>query len=211
MRVDLETRVQLGEQIRQRLERLDGVDAKEQHVPQDEQDRHICSFSITDPERRYYYYAQNYFRLSVGEDHELLLKHGRDEGQAIVSSLDELAGFILACRQRLQRRKALGAKRQKVRELKSQAIIAQVKKLAQELHFDFMTEMDSQKLRLYVKLSDQNSIELAVPFKQFEQTLPHLRTTICSLRELYERGIRFKIVGRARRPWRGDWISYKDD
>jgi hypothetical protein len=211
LRVDPEKRQQFGEEICRRLERIDGVDTKNHYVGQAEQDRHVCSFSISDPEHRQFYYSRNEFRLIVGENQDLLLKHGRDASQALVSSLDELEEFVLACRQRLLRRKALETRRQKVRELKTQAVLAQVKKLGRELQFDFKSEADAQKIRLFVRLSDAHSVELAIPFKEFERTLPQLRNAICSLRELYESGIRFKIVGRAGLPWRAKWVSYKDE
>jgi len=93
--------------------------------------------------------------------------------------------------------------------LKAQAIIAQVKQLAKAERFDFMTDMDSQKLKLFVKLSERHSIELHIPFKQFEQMLPQLRAAIVALRELHVSGIRFKIVSRRALPWRQSWVSHK--
>ena len=63
----------------------------------------------------------------------------------------------------------------KVRDLLAQAILAQVRKLATEERFDFMSETDAQKLKLFVKLSDDHAVVLHIPFKEFKQFLPQLR------------------------------------
>jgi hypothetical protein len=101
--------------------------------------------------------------------------------------------LLAAGRARLERQQVLASKRHKVRELKSQAIIAQVKKLAKEEQFDFYAESDTQKLKLYVKLSAHECMELQIPFSKFQEALPHPHTTILGLRELYAGGIKFKL------------------
>lgn len=209
IRVKPEERERLGQEILQRLQRFDGVDTdRHRYVSGPDQNRIVCSFSLKDPSGGYYYYS-NDFRLLVGDAGELIVKAGYYE-EATVPSLDALEDFVLACLERLRRRQALGAKRQKVRELKAQAVVAQVRKLARELEFDFMTQTDSQKLKLFVKLSDEQAVQLAIPFNKFEQILPQLRMMINSLRELYATGIHFKLVTRAQWGWRAEWISHKD-
>ena len=99
------------------------------------------------------------------------------------------------------RQKALKAQRGKVRELLAQAILAQVRKLAKEERFEFMSETDAQKLKLFVKLSDDHAVVLHIPFKDFKRLLPELRSAIVTLRQLYHNGIRFQIVGRGGLPW----------
>ena len=140
----------------------------------------------------------------------LTLKTQRHDSQVVVSDIHEIVQFITHIKQRMARRQAQKAKRNKIRDLKAQAIIAQVKQLAKEDQFDFMTATDSQKLKLYVKLSDRDAIEIHIPFSKFQQILPQLRTTIASLRELHASGLRFKITsGNIGRYWRPEWISHQ--
>jgi hypothetical protein len=211
MSVDPTARDALADEITQRLARIEGVETNVyQRIPDDEKARLVCTFAIIDTHQsRYYYSSRNDFCLVLDEQQRLLIKHTRDGSQAVVSDVDEIVQFVLHCQQRLARRRALQVKREKIRDLKAQAIIAQVKQLAKAERFDFMTDMDSQKLKLFVKLSERHSIELHIPFKQFEQMLPQLRAAIVALGELHASGIRFKIVSRRALPWRQSWVSHK--
>jgi hypothetical protein len=202
-------REQLGNSITRQLERIEGVDTKVYYyLPEAEKPRLLCAFAVIDPAPRYYVGSRNDFFLLLDENHTLTIRSARDNVQAVVSSPDEIVQFILHCKQRLARRRALQAKREKVRELRTQAIIVQVKKLAKEDQFDFMTETDSQKLRLFVKLSNRHCIELHIPFQQFQHMLPHLRTAIASLRQLYESGLHFKVTSNRALPWQQNWVSH---
>ncbi len=208
--VDPARRERVGADLKARLERFDGVDTKDYGwVPDQEKPRLVCSFSIIDPEPYYYYAARDSFRLLLDDAGRLTIKEARHGDSALVSDLDEVVRFVRDCKQRLERHKALRAKRGKVRELLAQAILAHVRKLAKEEHFDFMSETDAQKLNLFVKLSDDHAVVLHIPFKDFKQFLPHLGPAIVTLRQLYQSGIRFQIVGRRGLPWRQSWVSYQ--
>ena len=206
--IDPAARQQVGAEIASRLARFDGVDAKDNgHVPEDQKHRHVGSFSVIEPEP-HYYYGRSTFRLRLDDANRLTIQGSYHGDAALVSDLDEIVQFVRHCKERLARHQALSAKRGKVRELIAHAILAQVKKLAKEERFDFMSESDVQKLRLYVKLSDQHAIELTIPFRDFKQVLPQLRSAIRALRRLYQSGIRFHVVGRRALPWRKTWIKY---
>ncbi len=208
--VDPARRERVGADLKARLERFDGVDTKDYGwVPDQEKSRLVCSFSIIDPEPYYYYAARDSFRLLVDDAGRLTIKETRQGDSALVSDLDEVVRFVRDCKQRLERHKALRAKRGKVRELLAQAILAHVRKLAKEERFDFMSETDAQKLNLFVKLSDDHAIVLHIPFKDFKQFLPQLGPAIVTLRQLHQSGIRFQIVGRRGLPWRQSWVSYQ--
>jgi hypothetical protein len=210
--VDPAEREKLGAEIRARLERLEGIDTKESsYKSENEKPRWVCEFTVVDRDTPYYYRSSQRFRLLLDEQNRLTIKEDyyRGEARALVSDLEEITRFALHCKQRLARRKALRTKSEKVRQFKAQAILAQVKKLAKEEKFDFLSETDRQKLRLYVKLSQEHAVELSIPFKQFDEVLPHLRTAVVSLRHLYESGIQFKIVGRAKVSWRKEWIKHE--
>ncbi len=178
MRVTEAEREALGDTIRKRLATIENVD------------------------------IQRYHYVSEQEKARLVCTFAVTEPRASVSDPDEIVAFVLHCKQRLARRQALQAKRDKVRHFQAQAIIAQVQQLAQEEQFDFMTETDRHKLKLFVKLSDSHCLELHVPFKRFQAMLPQLRTMIVSLRTLYASGMSFKIVSHRALPWRQNWIAH---
>jgi hypothetical protein len=196
--------------VLERLGRIEGVDTKDKgYLREDEKSRFVCEFSLIDPDAYYYYGTRQYFRLLLDGAGRLTFQDSHGNSSAMVSNLDEVVGFVRQCKQRMDRRKALKAKREKVRELQSQAIIAVVRKLAKEGRFDFAFEADPQKLNLYVKLSEQNALVLHVPFKDFKECLPRLGPAIASLRELYQSGIRFQIRGRRIMPRRQSWITHQ--
>jgi hypothetical protein len=202
-------REKVGADLKARLERLEGVDTNSSVWMRDEEKRRfVCSFSVADPSEPSHYYRRDSFRLFLDETRRLTIKD-RYGTAALVSALDEVVQFVRDCKQRLERHKALRAKRGKVRELFAQAILAHVRKLAKEERFDFMSETDTQKLNLFVKLSDEHAVVLYIPFKEFKEFLPQLRSMIVSLRKLYQNGIRFRIVGRCGLPRRTGWITHE--
>jgi hypothetical protein len=214
--VDPARREKIAADLKARLERLDGVDTKEHSwVREEEKPRFVCSFSILDNEAYYYYASRVSFHLLLDNTNRLILKETRCGSSALVGDLDEVVRFVRHCKQRLERQKALRSKRGKVRDLLAQAILAHVRKLAHEVRFDFMSETDAQKLNLFVKLSEEHALVLPIPFKEFKQFLPHLRLAIVTLRQLYQSGLRFQIVGRHGLPCRKTWITHdnleKDD
>jgi len=204
-------REKLGADLKARLERFHDVDMKDyDYVPKEEKPRHVFSFTIKDPDAYYYHAASTTFRLLLDDSGRLTIKVPRSDESALVSDLDEVVRFVQHCKERLERQKALKAQRGKVRDLLAKAILAQVRKLAKEERFDFTSETDAQKLKLFVKLSDEHAVVLHIPFKEFKQFLPQLRSVIVTLRELYQNGIRFQIVGRGALPWRTPWVTHEN-
>jgi hypothetical protein len=208
--VDPAKREKIAADLKARLERLDGVDTKEHSwVRKEEKPRFVCSFSILDTEAYYYHASRVSFHLLLDDTNRLTLKETRCGDSVLVGDLDEVMRFVRHCKQRLERHKALRSKRGKVRELLAQAILAQVRKLAKEERLDFISETDAQKLNLFVKLSEEHALVLPIPFKDFKQFLPHLRAAIVTLRQLYQNGFRFQIVGRRGLPWRQSWTTHE--
>ncbi|MBV7337312.1 hypothetical protein KFU94_55600 [Chloroflexi bacterium TSY] len=195
--------------INPRIDSLNQVEVTSNYyISNLEKGRFITAFTIEDPTAdRYYYRSGETFRLVTNEQDELQITNSYES--ILISNIEELFSFIAACQERLNRQLALKTRRQKVRDLKAQAIIARVKKLAKEEKFDFATDTDTQKLKLYVRLSQNECIELHIPFKHFEEMLPHLRSAILSLRELYEKGIRFKPRSTTKIGWRTQWVSHE--
>lgn len=209
LRVEPGGRQGLGKEILKRLQRFEGVAEDDRPSMQDgEKKRLVCAFSIEIPRRGYY--STDDFRLLVGKNRELII-HYYHRDHITVASLEELEAFVDAYLERLRSRQARAKKRKKVQELKTQVIVARVKKLAKELEVDFRTETDTVKVKLFIKMDDDQAIQIAIPYKQFNQIVPQLRTTIAALRDLHQTGIRFKTVVSPQWAWRSKWISYKDD
>jgi hypothetical protein len=210
IRVTLAQRAEWAEQIRQRLAGMKYVEAKRSpySIDQREKDRFICAFSINEPSDFHYYSDSTHFNVKTDEQGQLAVGHWSHT--ALISNLDELVAFVTACQEVVERKIAQKSRRQKVRDLKAQAIVAQVKKIAKEDKFDFYTETDTQKLTLYVSLSEKESVELQIPFAKFEEVLPQLRASIGAVRELNARGIKFKIGQFSPSSWRSQqWIRHE--
>jgi hypothetical protein len=209
--VDLAAREKLAADLAARLKHFDNVDTKDHgYLREEEKTRFVCSFTITDPNAYYYYAYHTSFRLLLDDAHRLTLEattYSRDS--ALVSDLEEVVRFVRDCKQRLERHKALRAKRGKVRDLLAQAILAHVRKLAREERFDFMSDLDEQKFKLFVKLTDDHALLLHIPFKDYQKFLPQLGPAIVALRQLYLSGIRFEVVGRRKLPWRKSWVTHE--
>lgn len=199
-------------QWRERIGKIEGVHLTKHPGDRDSRSRTLCRFTIPEPHQAADYWRSDELRLEYDEESRLTIHsyHLRESVlSAAVSDLDEIQAFVRHVLQRYARRHAAAIKREKVRDFKSKAIIAQVKKLAKQEQFDFATSGDTVKLKLFVKLSNHDLIEISVPFKQFDKMLPKLRATIQSLRELYAEGLRFKIQPVGRLPWNLSWIKHE--
>ena len=186
----------IAETLKKRLTGLKYLRIENRYY-RDQKNPPVFEFQISRPSD---YHWGNDFEIILNEKNELLLKYYRQS--VPVSSLDEIFAFVGGCQEQVEKSIAQEAKRKKVREFKSQAIIAQVKQIAKEDKFDFYTETDTVKLKLYVKMSEQDCIEMYVPFNRFQEVLPNLRSAIRSLRELHNRGIKFKNrCGSSRSVW----------
>jgi hypothetical protein len=203
----------LSRHWRRQLEQIEGLQVTHHPGDKDSRSRTICRFTIPDPGRDGGYYRSDELRLEYDDENRMeLVSYRRRERHhsTLVSEIDEIRQFVRHVLDRYARRLAGERKREKVRDFKSRAIVAQMKKLAKEEKFDFATSGDTVKLKLFVKLSNRDLIEIQVPFKQFEKVLPKLRSTIQSLRELYAEGLRFKMMPIGHLPWDTSWIRHQD-
>lgn len=189
----------LVETITRRVAGLPGLslDRHRYYASEQERARYVCSIDLKRPGEDSYYRGTT-FQLLLNEPGAFTIQHDvhrQVTDTAVVGSPEQLVGFFMACLEVLERQDALASKRQKVRDLKAQAMVAQVRKLAREEQFDFYTKTDSVKLTLYVKIADDESLELQIAFKDFATALPNLRSTIVALRALHKQGIKFKLSG----------------
>ncbi|MEM7531087.1 MAG: hypothetical protein AAF639_02830 [Chloroflexota bacterium] len=175
--------------------------------------RDICQLTIYDPGKRGYY-DSTYFYIHRDASGYLTIEGGNENEPAYISDLEELTDLIAICQERLDRREAQQNRRDRMRNLKIQAIIAQVKKIAKAEKFDFYFNNDDNKLNLYVCLSESESVELQIPFKQYQELIPNIAEAVQHIRRLKALGMKFKMT--YNRGWRSyssrteNMVHYKD-
>lgn len=169
----------------------------------------LCCCVLLEESQERWYRQQTHLHLWRSPDQQLWVDLGRERSPVPLSDMDEVVALARAFQQRVEQQQAKAAKRQKQRNLKTQAILAQVRKMAKEDQFDFATETDTVKLKLIIRLSDSDYFAVLIPFNKFKDVLPKLRTAIQALRETYESGVRFKThLKQSYR--RSDWVRHQD-
>jgi len=167
-----------------------------------QQKDHELFIDLSDPDG-----GRDYWRsctLQISLDPQQGLRVACAGKTTAISAIEEIGAFVRAYQAALRRQRAHQAKRDKLRDLKARAIIAQVRQIAKEDGFDFATETDNIKLKLYIRLKEQDCFRVDIPFNKFQELLPKLRTSTQSIRELYASGIRFRL-GRL-----GSWVHWID-
>ncbi|MGK7925869.1 MAG: hypothetical protein AB4290_11585 [Spirulina sp.] len=215
--VDSEQARELAEDLLARVEPLPGVKRNDNCYRRfqgrsnaDQSPTHdFCCCILLEESSDRWYRNETHLHLLGSPEQQLWVELGYERSPAPVSDIGEVVALIQAFLQRVDRQKAQAAKRKKQKDLKVQAILAQVRKIAKEDRFDFATEVDSVKLKLIIRLSDQDDFAILIPFSQFKEVLPKLRTAIRALRETYNTGVRFKTnLKRGYR--RSNWIRHED-
>ncbi|MEB3341386.1 hypothetical protein [Okeania sp.] len=169
----------------------------------------FCCCLLLEESSDRWYQEHTHLHLFWTPEQQLWVDLGVQRSDVAVSDIGEVVAVTQAFLQRVQQQKAQAAKRQKQKDLKIQAILAQVRKIAKEDKFDFATEVDTIKLKLIIRLSDNDYFAILIPFKQFKEVLPKLRTAIQALRETYNSGVRFKThLKRGYR--RSEWVRHQD-
>ncbi len=98
-------------------------------------------------------------------------------------------------------------KREKIKSLKHTAILATIHEIAKEDKFEFRIHEYTTKVKLIVRLTETEQLEVDIPYSRFQETLKNLRDTIQQIRGYYELGLTFKVRSylRERDP---QWIRY---
>lgn len=169
----------------------------------------ICCCILLEESSDRWYRDHIHLHLLRSPEQELWVDIGSQRSPAPISDIGEVVALAQAFLQRVEQQKAQATKRQKQKDLKMQAILAQVRKIAKEDGFDFATEVDNVKIKLIIRLSDQDYFAILIPFNRFKEVLPNLRNAIQALRETYDSGVRFKtnLKGGYRR---SDWVRHQD-
>jgi len=100
-------------------------------------------------------------------------------------------------------------KRKKVKSLKEKAIFAKINEIAKEDKFEFYIEKYITKVKLMVRLTKTEQMEIDIPYGKFQEALQNLRVTIKTIQELRDSGIVFKIRRVSYRDTQ--WISFDAD
>lgn len=111
-----------------------------------------------------------------------------------IAKLDQVWHVVEGLEKKLHERSARVLKQQKIRDLKTRSVEAQVEDLAQRLQFAYQLTKKHTKLVLVVKLDDQRSLYVDIPLAKIQETLDGLETLIREVKELYIQGLRFKIA-----------------
>ncbi len=88
-------------------------------------------------------------------------------------------------------------KKNKIKQLKMSAILAALKEIAQELNVEYNYKEQKYRILLFIKLSNKNALKITVPYKNFQEIVPKLKTTITEILEWQKKGIDFEIKGNA--------------
>lgn len=158
---------------------------------EEEKVRYVVSFRVNFPKGRAWSLAYTSFTLKLDAQGQLLITDGKKE--AVVSNLAEVVAFARRYQELADQSHAQESQRQKVRDLKTKAILAQVKKLAREERFSFYAVPQTRKLDLHIKLAGKKYLTLTIPFAQFQEVVPLIRNAITTLRELSAQQIRFYV------------------
>ena len=84
-------------------------------------------------------------------------------------------------------------KKQKMRDLKTQGILAKLNEIAQEDGFKFYAEQTPTRVKLTIELPENKLLNIDVPFSNFQEVMQKMRPFIKNSREIAETGIAFTI------------------
>jgi hypothetical protein len=193
IQVESSARAALAQRLGEGLAALNHIklETHPYHRSEEERNRYVGAFRLDLPNGRPWSLANLRFTLKVDEQGRLLITDGKKT--ALVSTLAEVVAFARRYQEMAEQHHAQASQQQKVRDLKTKAILAQVKKLAREERFAFYAEPQTRKLDLHIKLAGKKYLTLTIPFAQFQEVVPLIRNAITTLRELSEHQIRFVV------------------
>ncbi len=84
-------------------------------------------------------------------------------------------------------------KKQKMRDLKTQGILAKLNEIAKEDGFKFHAEQTPTRVKLTVELPEKKLLNVDIPFSNFQEIMQKVRPFIKNSREIAETGIAFTI------------------
>ncbi len=124
------------------------------------------------------------------------------------AGIDEIIELLKAHIAQLRRLQAQTAKREAVRQLRAQTLIAAMKPVAKAQQCDFRVDYNNQCCWLYIRIAEREMLGIRIPWKQLQNTLPKLDEAICKIRELRTLGIRFGFMHYV--SYHADWIRWAE-
>lgn len=118
--------------------------------------------------------------------------HASLEDLRYLAGPEALRALLEALLEQLRQQAFNDKKVNKVRNLQTQAVQAQLRQIANEERFAFHVTTTARLIRIAVRLDGNNQLTISVPFSEFENALPQLRETVIHLRALYQRRIHFR-------------------
>lgn len=199
---------ELISQIKASLEKIPGISmASYYHFPRDKElEERSLLFSLQDESRSFY---RSYCSLSLRFDDNghLMIEHSPHRMK--VYQLEQIYSLIDRLKEELHHKKAQAHKTEKINSLKQQAIVAKIKEIAKEDHFDFATTWREylNKIKILIRLEGGIVLEVDIPYNNFQEILKGLRPLIQNVRDLQKLGITFKIKADAGYSNSG-WITH---
>ncbi len=163
-----------------------------------------------DDRKQEYVYASLYWHdsyydssnLWVGFEENVLTLSDYSTEVGIDGSMEKLAAFY--DKLELERDKLLFEinKKEKVKNIKANAIESAIIELAKEDKFEYYIETNSIRLNLYIKITSTSELLILIPFSKFQDAIKNVRETVQTIRQLTEQGLQFKIKALTRTAWK---------
>jgi len=136
---------------------------------------------------------------------ELTLSHHHTSGAEGVplAGLAQLQRTLAAVCERLLEERRRKQKRDKIRKLKERSIEAQIEALAARHGFVFALDRMHAKVKLTVRLDDQNGLSVDIPHSRAAEIIAGLPAFIGDVRSVCEKHVRFKVIATAHLRFRG--------
>ncbi len=138
--------------------------------------------------------------ICFDSNNRLILVHQYQH--AYLHTVAEVELYVEKMQQELNALENVEIKKDKIRDIKTNAIVASIKQIAEEINFQYSYNTDKFKVILRVKLNKKkNLIEIHIPYNKFQEVLPNVKGIIKSIFEMEELGINFKIKGYSGITW----------
>ncbi len=179
-------------QLKSQLEKIKGVTISPYYRSSwdDVQPERMCHFSVEDESN---FYDYDSLTLKFNQDNKLVISNYSHT--AIVYQIEQIETFIDKLKLEHENKKGHKIKKEKINNLKQQAIIGKLKEFAKEDQFDFYTIEYQRKLKVIIRINGGKKVEIDVPYQDFQNTLKNMRSIIQTLNEMQKSGITFRLRG----------------
>ncbi|CAK0774393.1 conserved hypothetical protein [Gammaproteobacteria bacterium] len=172
-------------------------------APQEKMVRMVCDIRIPNRSHHYYYGHDSCALYWAGDARHVALSptqvgggyfHHQSGELRYLADAEALVRLIRALNEESQQALFREQKRDKIKAIKRQAIVAQLRQIAAEERFAFYVETSALRILIGVRMDDNNQLEITIPFSEFENILPQVREAVIKLRALHQYKIRFKTI-----------------